>query len=177
VTRFTSARALRAQDENHNDKNFVRTLDAGRALMGLARSICAMCVTALLPLSTAAQVKDPEAEMASAMAHRFITLAGTRENAMALAYSLRNGERVMLVRDGGGRRLPTTTVFELPTRRMQWDDVGLCLALVEDSLAREGVYQPDAEQLEAALLRVLQMIGDGLDWKPDSGVRVRGKGG
>jgi len=115
--------------------------------------------------------------MASAIAYRYVALASTRENAVALAYSLRNGERVILVRDAGGVRLPTMAVFELPTRRMQWDDVGLCLALVEDSLSREGVYQPTPDQLEGALLRVLQMLGDGLEWKADSRVPVPGKGG
>jgi len=60
---------------------------------------------------------------------------------------------------------------------MRWDDVGLCLALVEDSLAREGVHQPSAEQLERAVLRMLQLLADGLEWKQDPGVRVRGKGG
>jgi hypothetical protein len=115
--------------------------------------------------------------MASAIARRYVALTGTRENAVALAFSLRNGERVILVRDAGGAKLPTTTVFELPTRRMPWDDVGLCLALVEDSLSREGVYQPTPDQLEDALLRVLQLLGDGLEWKTDSRVSVRGKGG
>ena len=145
--------------------------------MGLTRSICMWCVIAAMPLAHAAQVKDPEAEMASAIAYRFMALAGNRENAIALASSLRNGERVMLVRDTGGTKLPATIVFELPTRRMPWDDVGLCLTLVEDSLGRDGVYRPTPEQLEAALLRVLQMLGDGLEWKPDSRVRVGGKGG
>lgn len=145
--------------------------------MGLTRSICMWCVLAAMPLVAAAQAKDPEVEMASAIAYRYLALAGTRENAVALAYSLRNGERVILVRDAGGVRLPTMAVFELPTRRMQWDDVGLCLALVEDSLSREGVYQPTPDQLEGALLRVLQMLGDGLEWKTDSRVPVRGKGG
>jgi hypothetical protein len=153
----------------------MRTQTVEEAPMGLTRSICMWCVIAAMPFAAAEQVKDPEAEMASAIARRFVTLAGNRDNAMALAYSLRNGERVMLVRDTGGARLPTTTVFELPTRRMSWDDVGLCLALAEDSLGREGVYQPTPEQLEGALLRVLQMLGDGLEWKPDSRFD-RGKG-
>jgi hypothetical protein len=146
--------------------------------MSLTRSICALLMVAALPFAARSQqAKDPEVEMASAIAYRYVALAGTRENAVALAYSLRNGERVILVRDAGGVRLPTMAVFELPTRRMQWDDVGLCLALVEDSLSREGVYQPTPDQLEVALLRVLQMLGDGLEWKTDSRLPVPGKGG
>jgi hypothetical protein len=102
--------------------------------MSLTRSICALLMVVALPFAARSQqAKDPEVEMASAIAYRYMALAGTRENAVALAYSLRNGERVILVRDAGGVRLPTMAVFELPTRRMQWDDVG-CLALVEGPL-------------------------------------------
>jgi hypothetical protein len=133
--------------------------------MGLARSICAFCLLLALPLGTRAETKDPESEMASAIARRYVALAGNRENATALALALRNGDRVMLVKDEGSARVPITTVFELPTRRMQWDDVGLCLALTQDALARDGVYQPNSEQLEDALLRVLQLLADGLEWK------------
>jgi len=146
--------------------------------MSLTRSICALLTMMVaVPFAAAAQLKDPEAEMASALAYRYVALAGNRENAMALAYSLRNGERVTIVRDAGGSKLPTTTVFELPTRGMPWDDVGLCLGLVEDLLGHEGVYQPTPEQLEGALMRVLLILGDGREWNPDSRVRVRGKGG
>jgi hypothetical protein len=139
------------------------------ARMGLTRSICALCVLAALPFAARAETKDPEAEMASLIARRYVALVGNRDNATALALSLRNGARVMLVQDEGGTRVPHTTVFELPTRRMQWDDVGLCLALVEDSLARDGVYRPNPEQLEDALLRTLQMLADGLEWKQGRG--------
>jgi len=145
--------------------------------MSRIHSICAFCVLAVLPFAARGEQKDPESEMANSIARRYIALAGTRENAVALALSLRNGDRVMLVQDDGGSRVPVTTVFELPTRRMQWEDVGLCLALTEDSLAHDGVYRPDGEQLEDALLRVLQLLADGLEWKHDPRVRVRGKGG
>ena len=144
--------------------------------MGRIHSICALCVLAVLPFAARGEAKDPESEMAAAIARRYIVLAGTRENAIALALSLRNGDRVMLVQDDGGTRVPVMTVFELPTRRMQWDDVGLCLALTEDSLASDGVYRPNGEQLEGALLRVLQLLADGLDWKQDRRF-ARGKGG
>jgi hypothetical protein len=115
-----------------------------------------MCVVLAMPLGAKAETRDLETETATAIAHRFSGLAGNEENAVALALSLRNGDRVTLVQDDGGSRVPVTTVFELPTRAMQWDDVRVCLALVEDSLVRQGIRRPTPEQLEEALVRVLQ---------------------
>jgi len=130
---------------------------SARSLRGISMTFvrCAMCVALAMPLGAQAGMRDSEGEAAAAIAHRFSGLAGNEENAVALALSLRNGERVMLVQDDGGARVPVTTVFELPTRGMQWDDVRICLALVEDSLARQGVRRPTPEQLEEALVRVL----------------------
>ena len=143
--------------------------------MGL--TIRALTASILLTISLAALATEFEDERAARpIAARFVALAGSPENAMALVHSLRNGDRVTLVQDDGGSRVPQTTVFELPTRRMQWDDVGICLALVEDSLVREGIRRPSAEQLEEALLRVLQSLADGLEWKDIPRVHARGKG-
>ena len=141
-------------------------------------TIRAITASILLTLSLPALAqKDFEDERAARpIAARFVALAGGPENAMALVYSLHSGDRVTLVQDDGGSRVPLTAVFDLPTRAMQWDDVGVCLALVEDSLVREGVRRPSAEQLEEALLRVLQSLADGLEWKDISRVHARGKG-
>src|ERR1051326_4695190 len=65
------------------------------ARMSRIHSICALCVLAVLPFAARGEQKDPETEMADAIARRYIVLAGTRENAVALALSLRNGHRVM----------------------------------------------------------------------------------
>ena len=139
--------------------------------MGLIRSIFVMGFS--LGLAVAAQARGSENEAAASIARRFAALAGNAENALSLTLALRNGERVMLVQDDGGARVPMTTVFELPARGMQWDEVVLCLALVEDMLASEGIRNPSAEQLEIALLRVVQSLADGVGTQR---VRVRGKG-
>jgi len=143
--------------------------------MGLIRSIFVMGIS--LGLAVAAQARDGESKAAASIAQRFAALAGGNpENALALTLALRNGDRVTLVQDDGGSRVPVTTVFELPAREMQWDEVVLCLALVEDMLASEGIRNPSAEQLEIALMRVVQSLADGLGPVP-KGVRVSGKGG
>jgi hypothetical protein len=145
--------------------------------MSLTIRACTGSILFTISLAASANTEFEDERAARPMAARFIALAGSPENAMALVYALRNGDRVMLVQDDGGPRVPQTTVFELPTKRMQWDDVGICLALVEDSLVREGVRRPSAEQLEEALLRVLQSLADGLEWKDIPKVHARGKSG
>ena len=143
--------------------------------MGLIRSVFVMGIS--LGLAVAAQARDSESKAAASIAQRFAALAGgNAENALALTLALRNGDRVTLVQDDGGSRVPMTTVFELPAREMQWDEVVLCLALVEDMLASEGIRNPSPEQLEIALLRVVQSLADGLG-PVSKGIRVRGKGG
>ena len=144
--------------------------------MGLLRYMLAIFVWSVVPFDARGGVRDLDGEAAARIAKRFISLAGSEENAVALALSLRTGGLVMLVHDDGGSGVPTTTVFEVPTRAMDWDDVRICLALVEDSLVRSGVRHPSPQQLEATLLRVLDTLADGIEWKVER-VRARGKGG
>ena len=144
--------------------------------MGLLRYICAICVWSVVPFDARGGVRDIEAEAAARIAERFVGLAGSKENAVALALSLRTGGLVMLVQDDGGTSVPATAVFELPAKTMDWDEVRICLALVEDSLIRQGVRKPNPEQLEATLLHVLETLSDGVQWK-DERVRMQGTGG
>ena len=99
-----------------------------------------------------AQANRSEDGNASRVAANFTQLAGSEENALALVNALRSGQRVMLVSQADSAKLPVTTTFELPTGPMPWDNVVISLALARDSLARAGISQPSAEQLEAALL-------------------------
>jgi hypothetical protein len=123
--------------------------------MGLMRFMLAICVWAMVPFDARGGIRDLEDEAATRIAKRFVILAGSPENAVALALSLRNGGMVMLVQDDGGTAVPKTTTFELPTRAMDWDDVRICLALVQDTLIRQGVLRPSPAQLEATLMSVL----------------------
>jgi hypothetical protein len=126
---------------------------------------------------------------AERIAARFVKLAGSEENALALVNALRSGDRVILVSGAEGARTPMTTTFELPTHPMGWDDVNLSLALARDSLVRVGIVYPTAEELEAALVGgdvagvrgtttltgVLQMLKDGLEWRQIRQVHAGGK--
>ena len=82
--------------------------------------------------------------------------AGSEKNTLLLAHSLRHGERVVLRHDDGISRSAVATIFDIPTMAMTWDEVAICLSLVEQSLARSGIRHPSGAQLESALLHVLR---------------------
>lgn len=141
-------------------------------------------------LDTASADRD-DAGVAGKIAARYVALAGSEENALALVLALRNGERVTLVSDADGASVPVTTIFELPTGRMGWDNVNIALALAKDSLVRAGISFPTAEELESALIGgdvmgthgrttlrgVLTMLADGLEWREIRQAHAGGKGG
>jgi hypothetical protein len=124
-----------------------------------------------------AQVEDTDA---ARLAARFLHLAGTEENAMALVLALRSGSTVQLAS-------PTTRAsdvqemiaLEVPTPPMTWNDVRITLLNTQDQLVRAGIMKPSLEQLQAALLGgeittfegapmvlrgVLQLRAEGLSW-------------
>ena len=98
-----------------------------------------------------------QALVATKIASNFATLAGSTDNALALVNALRNGTDVTLTSTvpppEGSTEPPTTTTttFTPPTGKMGWGEVKHALALAQDSLARAGIANPTAEQLQAAL--------------------------
>jgi hypothetical protein len=122
-----------------------------RTMRILAVAVVAVIIFAA-PLTLAQKLDRDDGRSASRIASQFTRLAGSDDNALALVNALRAGERVTLVSGAEGEKLPVTTTFELPTGPMDWDNVVISLALARDSLARAGIAQPSAEELEAALL-------------------------
>ena len=117
------------------------------------RLLAATVITALAPLASA-QTAGPAPKIAS----NFTTLAGSPENALALVTALRNGTDVnhtpTVPPPEGSTEPPTTTTttFTPPTGKMGWGNVKHSLALAQDALARAGVTNPTAEQLQTALV-------------------------
>lgn len=131
------------------------------------RLLAATLLTSLSPLALAqapgGEVPPPatnhgQALVAGKIASNFTTLAGSPENALALANALRNGTEVTLTTivppPAGSTEPPTTTTtsFTPPTGKMGWGNVKHSLALAQDALARAGVTNPTAEQLKTALM-------------------------
>lgn len=129
-----------------------------------------------------------QALVAGKIASNFGNLAGSDKNALTLVNALRNGTNATLTyttpaTTPGGTPTTTTTTYDPPTGKMGWGNVKISLALAQDALARAGITNPTAEQLQAALnggtvtvtnadgtttattlKGVLQMRADGMGW-------------
>jgi hypothetical protein len=146
------------------------------------------------PIDTQVKILDTtaknhgQAQVAGKIAANFNNLAGSKENSLALVNALRNGTDATLTyttppTKPGGTPTTTTATYDPPTGKMGWGNVKISLALAQDSLARAGITNPTAEQLQAALNGgsvtvknpdgtttttklggVLQMRADGMGW-------------
>ena len=119
---------------------------------------------------------------ASRFAAPFVALAGSPDNALALANALRTGTAATLTTsstDASGGTVVTTTSITPPTKPMGWGNVSHALALTQFALQDAGIVNPTAADLQAALLGgpvtaadgttttltgVLQQRADGLGW-------------
>ena len=129
------------------------------------RMLAAAVLMALAPLATAQttgtapEQNKGQALVATKIASNFTDLAGSEENALALVNALRTGGEITLVTTvpppagspPGTLPTTTTTSFTPPTKPMGWGNVKHALALAQDQLARAGITNPTAEQLQTAL--------------------------
>lgn len=160
------------------------------------RMLAAAVLVAIAPLA-AAQVTGTteqnkgQALVAGKIASNYTNLAGSKENSLALVNALRTGTAVNLVTQvpppagspAGTLPTTTTTTFTPPTKPMGWGNVKHSLALAQDQLARAGITNPTAAQLQTALMGgdlvvtnangtttttavkgVLTMRADGMGW-------------
>ena len=84
----------------------------------------------------------------------FVTLAGSRENAVALATALRTGSTATLTYTSiaaDGTPITTTVLIEPPTKPMGWGNVSHSLALAQFALNQAGISNPTGAQLKVAL--------------------------
>ena len=166
--------------------------------------LCASLMIALSPLAgaqtstsdvdTLATTLDATAAnrgqtlVATRIASSFSSLTGSDSNSLALVNALRTGTNATLTyttpaTTPGGTATTTTATYDPPTGKMGWGNVKIALALAQDSLARLGITNPTADQLQAALnggsvtvknpdgttttttlKGVLQMRADGMGW-------------
>ena len=128
------------------------------------RIIAAAAVLAMAPAIQAQTTAPSELNsgqnlVATKIASNFTDLAGGEDNALALVNALRSGGEVTLVTAvpppaGSPTGTPPTTAettFAVPTKPMGWGNVKHALALAQDQLARAGITDPTAAQLQTAL--------------------------
>ena len=88
------------------------------------------------------------------MATPFAALAGSQDNAVALATALRTGTTANLTftsTSSTGESTQTTTAITIPTKPMGWGNVSHALALGQFALRQAGIVNPTAADLQAAL--------------------------
>lgn len=146
-------------------------------MMRSTRTLIATIMMGCCSMMAMAQVEDTDA---ARLAARFLHLAGTEENAMALVLALRSGSTVQLAAVAArASDVPEMVALELPTPPMTWNDVRITLLNTQDQLVRAGIMKPTLDQLQAALLGgeittfdgspmvmrgVLQLRAEGLSW-------------
>ncbi|HUJ00783.1 MAG TPA: hypothetical protein VLY46_11140 [Usitatibacter sp.] len=110
------------------------------------RKLAASLAASLLVASSAMAAAPEPMRIAS----EFASWAGSRQNAEALVHGLHNGTSVALATTSPDRRVSLAGFT--PGAPMSFEEVREALAAARSSLARLGVRQPDAEQIQAALI-------------------------
>jgi hypothetical protein len=90
----------------------------------------------------------------------FTAFAGSPDNATALVSGLRNGSAIELTSTDAQGKVTTVTV-PATTKPMGYGNVTITLALAQTSLAKAGITQPTAGQLQAALSGGTVTLADG----------------
>jgi hypothetical protein len=152
-------------------------MDIRATMIALMLAVVAMAATAATAVASPGQ-----ARVADKFAAPFVTMAGSQENAIALANALRTGTPATLTYTSpaaDGRSTITTVTITPPTRPMGWGNVSHSLALAQFALRQAGITNPTGAQLQAALqggsvttadgktvtfTGVLQQRADGVGW-------------
>lgn len=95
-------------------------------------------------------------QASSQISSRYATLAGSQDNADALVAGLRSGSEITLTAADG-----TTTTIQPTTGTMGYGEVNITLALAQAELSAQGITEPTADQLAAALNGGTVTLSDG----------------
>ena len=128
---------------------------AALALAGLTTAHAATTdATGATAPATAATLSPGQERVAARFASPFATMAGSTDNAVALATALRTGTPATLTYTAivDGKTVTTTELFTPPTKPMGWGNVSHALALAQYSLTRAGITSPTSAELQAALV-------------------------
>ncbi|MGA0588243.1 hypothetical protein ACO2Q2_14100 [Dyella sp. KRB-257] len=114
--------------------------------------------------TTDTQTSTTSGPEASRLSTEFSTFAGSDTNAQALVSGLRDGTAITLdqtVTHADGTTSTTQTTIQPATGPLGYGNVRIALALAEASLARQGIADPTAEEIAAALNGGTLTLADG----------------
>ncbi len=107
-------------------------------------------LAASLAFAGVAMAAPAPATDATRLATQYSDWAGGRSNSDSLVAGLRNGSPITLVTNGANRSVSIAGFT--PTSSMSYGSVSAALANAQRSLARVGIKQPTAEQIQAAVV-------------------------
>lgn len=114
--------------------------------MKALRIFHAAVAAALITIPAAAWSQDDAARLSS----QYTAWAGGKANADALVSGLHSGTTVTLVTSGPNRNVSMAGFT--PSAPMSYDSIRGALASAQRTLAGMGISQPNAEQIQAALI-------------------------
>lgn len=111
----------------------------------------------------------------------FTSFAGSNTNSQALVTGLRDGTAITLddvTKNANGTTTTTATTFQPATGKLGYGNVKIALSLAEAILAKNGIADPTAPEMAAALNGGKLVMADGtsIDLKGVLAQRVAGEG-
>jgi len=132
--------------------------------------------TAPSPQAAAAASTDNQKPPVALVAEPFAALAGSNDNAIALANALRTGAPATLTAQSPDPARAQTTTFAPPTKPMGWGNVSYALELAQHALRIAGISSPSHADLIAALVGGRVVAVDGTPWNLVGVLRQRAAG-
>lgn len=132
------------------------------AVLGALSAAPVMAQTATPPdTSVSASTTNHESTRLST---EFAEFAGSDTNSQALVTGLRDGTAITLddvVENADGTTTTTSTTFTPATGKMGYGNVKIALSLAEATLAKDGITDPTAAEMAAALNGGTLVLADG----------------
>lgn len=114
------------------------------------RLLALRVLATMVAVSTPALATTAPASDAARLSSQYATWAGGKSNAESLVNGLRNGSSIAISTVSADNRR-SIAGFTAQTR-MSPDEVSAALTAARSSLARMGIRQPSADQIQAALI-------------------------
>ena len=117
--------------------------------MKIQRTFAALFVAGSLAAGSAIAADVPGGDF-SRLSSQYAGWAGGKSNADNLVGGMRSGSSITLVTTGTGRSVSLAGFT--PSHPMTYGEISAALSNARQNLARMGVAQPNAEQIQAALI-------------------------